>query len=115
VGHTGAGKSSIARLIARFYEFQGGEILVDGLDIRTFDLVEYRRQLGVVSQVPFLFSGTVAENICYACADGANLQRMEELAGRIGKGEWLETLPQGLRLKQVSRFRLSWANASSSR
>jgi ATP-binding cassette subfamily B protein len=96
VGHTGAGKSSIARLIARFYEFQAGEILVDGLDISTLDLVEYRRQLGVVSQVPFLFSGTVAENICYACADGANLLRIEELAGRIGGGEWLESLPQGL-------------------
>jgi ATP-binding cassette subfamily B protein len=66
VGHTGAGKSSIAKLIARFYEFQGGRLLVDALDIRTFDLPQYRRQLGIVSQVPFLFSGTVADNIRYA-------------------------------------------------
>ena len=50
VGHTGAGKSSIAKLIARFYEFQSGKILVDGMDIRTFDLGQYRRQLGIVSQ-----------------------------------------------------------------
>ena len=66
VGHTGAGKTSIAKLIARFYEFQGGRILVDGHDIRSFDLAQYRRRLGVVSQVPFLFSGTVEENIRYA-------------------------------------------------
>ncbi|MCS7011681.1 MAG: ABC transporter ATP-binding protein/permease, partial [Anaerolineales bacterium] len=65
VGHTGSGKTSIARLIARFYEFQEGRILVDGQDIRTFDLSSYRRQLGIVSQMPFLFSGTVAENIRY--------------------------------------------------
>ncbi len=55
VGHTGAGKSSIAKLIARFYEFQGGRLTVDGMDIRSFDLQQYRRQLGIVSQVPFLF------------------------------------------------------------
>ncbi|HSQ38556.1 MAG TPA: ABC transporter ATP-binding protein, partial [Anaerolineales bacterium] len=59
VGHTGAGKSSIAKLIARFYEFQSGSLTIDGRDIRTFDLQSYRRQLGIVSQVPFLFSGTV--------------------------------------------------------
>ena len=64
VGHTGAGKSSIAKLIARFYEFQEGQILVDGEDIRSFDLHQYRSQLGIVSQIPFLFSGSVAENIC---------------------------------------------------
>ena len=68
VGHTGAGKSSIAKLIARFYEFQGGSICIDGMDIRSFDLTSYRQQLGIVSQVPFLFSGTVMENICYTCS-----------------------------------------------
>ncbi len=95
VGHTGAGKTSIARLIARFYEFQGGRILVDGHDIRTLDLASYRRQLGIVSQVPFLFSGTVAENIRYA-NPGASVAEIEALAGQIGGGEWLETLPRGL-------------------
>ena len=95
VGHTGAGKSSIAKLIARFYEFQGGRLLVDGIDIRTFDLASYRRQLGIVSQVPFLFSGTVAENICYACGN-VNLEAITEMAYRIGDGEWLESLPDGL-------------------
>lgn len=95
VGHTGAGKSSIARLIARFYEFQRGSLLIDGVDIRTFDLSNYRNQLGIVSQVPFLFSGTIAENICYACAE-VDLNTIEEMAYRIGDGEWLESLPQGL-------------------
>ena len=96
VGHTGAGKSSVAKLIARFYEFQNGRILVDDNDIRTFDLTDYRRHLGIVSQVPFLFSGTVIENICYACSRQANRDEIEELAYKIGNGEWLETLSQGL-------------------
>ena len=95
VGHTGAGKSSIAKLLARFYEFQSGRIQVDSMDIRGFDLSSYRRQLGIVSQAPFLFSGTIAENICYACA-GVDLDSIESMARRIGDGEWLESLPQGL-------------------
>lgn len=95
VGHTGAGKSSIAKLIARFYEFQDGRLLIDGLDIRTLDLQKYRRQLGIVSQVPFLFSGTVADNIRYALPTVTEAE-MQTMANRIGDGEWLETLPDGL-------------------
>jgi len=95
VGHTGAGKSSIAKLIARFYEFQHGNLCIDGRDIRTFDLAQYRRQLGIVSQVPFLFSGTVIDNIRYA-APGVPEEEMLKLAKKIGDGEWLETLPDGL-------------------
>ncbi len=95
VGHTGAGKSSIAKLIARFYEFQGGRLLIDGMDIRTFDLQKYRKQLGIVSQVPFLFSGTVADNIRYALPSVTEAG-MLAMANRIGDGEWLETLPEGL-------------------
>jgi len=102
VGHTGAGKSSLAKLIARFYEFQSGRLLVDGRDIRTFNLQQYRRQLGIVSQAPFLFSGTVAENIRYACVDPVDGSAcvgdadILAMARRIGGGEWLETLPNGL-------------------
>lgn len=102
VGHTGAGKTSIARLIARFYEYQGGKLLIDGMDIRTFDLHQYRRQLGYVSQVPFLFSGTVAENIRYARPE-TSLAEIETLARRIGDGEWLETLPEGLQTEAGER------------
>jgi ATP-binding cassette, subfamily B, bacterial len=95
VGHTGAGKSSIAKLIARFYEFQQGRLTIDGLDIRTLDLQLYRRQLGIVSQVPFLFSGTVADNIRYALPAVSDAE-MLAMARRVGEGEWLETLPDGL-------------------
>jgi ATP-binding cassette subfamily B protein len=95
VGHTGAGKSSIAKLIARFYEYQAGRLLVDDLDIRTVDLAQYRRQLGIVSQAPFLFSGSVADNIRYA-DPGVTDDEMRAVARRIGEGEWLETLPDGL-------------------
>ncbi|MDX1523614.1 MAG: ABC transporter ATP-binding protein, partial [Anaerolineae bacterium] len=95
VGHTGAGKSSLIKLITRFYEFQEGKICVDGRDIRTFNLDSYRRQLGLVPQTPFLFAGTVADNIRYARPDLTN-EEIEAVAGRIGQGEWMETLPEGL-------------------
>lgn len=95
VGHTGAGKTSVAKLVARFYEFQAGKIWIDGLDIRSFDLNSYRSQLGIVSQAPFLFSGTVAENICFSCASSSAQDDMLHFANQIGDGEWVETLPQG--------------------
>jgi len=102
VGHTGAGKSSIAKLIARFYEYQSGRICIDQMDIRTFDLNSYRTQLGIVSQVPFLFSGTVLENICYTC-EQPDPQAVEKLARQIGDGEWLDTLPDGLQTEVGER------------
>jgi ATP-binding cassette, subfamily B, bacterial len=102
VGHTGAGKSSIAKLIARFYEFQQGRLLIDGHDIRTFDLTQYRHQLGIVSQVPFLFSGTVADNIRYAVSD-ASENEILTMAREIGDGEWLETLPNGIQTEVGER------------
>lgn len=95
VGHTGAGKSTLGKLIARFYEFQGGQILLDGKDIRTFDLQSLRRQIGMVPQTPFLFSGTVAENIRYPRPDATDAE-VEEAARRIGGGDWLEVLENGL-------------------
>jgi ATP-binding cassette subfamily B protein len=103
VGHTGAGKSSIAKLIARFYEFQGGRILIDGRDIRSLELLSYRRQLGIVSQIPFLFSGTVLENIAYARPGGVDLEAITALAQQVGEGEWLHTLPQGLQTEVGER------------
>lgn len=95
VGHTGAGKSSVARLVARFYEFQEGEIRIDGRDIRSLDLEAYRRQLGIVSQTPFLFSGTVLDNIRYARPEASDAE-IEEISRQVGEGEWIETLPRGL-------------------
>jgi len=95
VGHTGAGKSSIAKLVTRFYEFQAGGLCIDGRDIRTLDLRSYRRHLGIVSQSPFLFAGTVADNIRYAVPSLTD-HEVAHIANQIGKGDWVETLPQGL-------------------
>ncbi|HET9906886.1 MAG TPA: ABC transporter ATP-binding protein [Anaerolineales bacterium] len=95
VGHTGAGKSSLGKLVARFYEFQGGELLIDGQDIRSFNLDSYRGQLGIVPQTPFLFAGTVAENIRYGKPDATD-EEVVTVASRVGGGDWLAALPQGL-------------------
>jgi ATP-binding cassette subfamily B protein len=95
VGHTGAGKSSLGKLIARYYEFQAGQLKIGGYDIRSLDLTWYRRQLGIVSQTPFLFNGTVADNIRYARPDATD-EEVLALARQIGDGQWLDTLPDGL-------------------
>jgi ABC-type multidrug transport system fused ATPase/permease subunit len=95
VGHTGAGKSSLGKLVARSYEFQNGMLLVDGQDIRTFDLNSYRKQLGIVPQTPFLFSGTVADNIRYGKPSATDAE-VTEAAARVGGGDWLDALSQGL-------------------
>ncbi len=95
VGHTGSGKSSIGKLIARFYEYQNGKILIDGHDIRTLDLSDYHAHLGVVTQTPFLFDGTVMENIRYGrpSATDAEVQRA---ASMVGQGDWIKVLSNGL-------------------
>jgi ABC-type multidrug transport system fused ATPase/permease subunit len=95
VGHTGAGKSSLVKLVARLYEFQQGEILIDGQDIRTLDLIAYRSQLGIVPQFPSLFSGSVADNIRYT-RPWATDAEVVAAAHQIGGGKWLATLPNGL-------------------
>lgn len=95
VGHTGAGKSSVGRLVARFYEFQGGKLLIDGRDIRSLDLDEYRRQVGVVPQEPFLFSGTLRDNIRYARPDATDAE-VAAAARQVAGGEWVDDLPFGL-------------------
>ncbi|ACQ81822.1 ABC transporter related [Beutenbergia cavernae DSM 12333] len=95
VGHTGAGKSTIGRLLMRFYEFQGGQVLVDGIDLRTVDLAGYRHQLGVVPQTPFLFSGTVADNIRYPRPDASD-DDVRAAAGQVARGDWIAALPDGL-------------------
>ncbi|MFN8560801.1 MAG: ATP-binding cassette domain-containing protein [Anaerolineae bacterium] len=95
VGHTGAGKSSIGKLVGRFYEFQGGRILIDGHDIRTLDLSDYHSKLGIVTQTPFLFEGTVRSNIRYGRAN-ATQDEVERAAHTIGGGDWIASLPNGL-------------------
>ena len=95
VGHTGAGKSSIAKLITRYYEFQAGRILIDGQDIRSLDIKAFRSNLGIVPQQPFLFSGSVLDNIRYG-NPSVTLEEINEIAMSIGGGEWLDSLPDGL-------------------
>ena len=95
VGHTGSGKSSIAKLINRFYEYQDGALLIDGVDIRRFNLSSYRSQLGVVTQTPFLFDGTVMDNIRYG-KPGATDEEVIEVAHQVGRGDWLVSLQEGL-------------------
>ncbi|MFN2222161.1 MAG: ABC transporter ATP-binding protein [Candidatus Promineifilaceae bacterium] len=95
VGHTGAGKSSVARLITRFYEFQGGQLLIDGRDIRRLNLDDYRRHIGLVPQEPFLFTGTVRDNIRYGRPDASDREVMDA-AMHIGRGDWLEGLSHAL-------------------
>ncbi|MFX0074577.1 MAG: ABC transporter ATP-binding protein [Candidatus Hermodarchaeota archaeon] len=95
VGHTGAGKSSIAKLIARFYEFQGGDIVVDGRSIREYDLTEYRKHIGIIPQTPFLWADTVENNIKYGC-ESATKEDVIKALEISGGSEWTESLPDGL-------------------
>ncbi len=95
VGRTGAGKSSIIKLLCRFYEFQGGSIEVDGIDLREWDLNALRRSIGLVSQDPFLFPGTVADNVRYARPEASDAE-VERAARGLGKGDWVDDLPNGL-------------------
>ncbi len=95
VGHTGSGKSSIAKLVARFYEFQAGQLTIDGQDIRTLDLAAYHERLGMVTQVPFLFDGTVRDNIRYGKQEASD-EEVERVAQQVGAGDWIRVLPNGL-------------------
>jgi ATP-binding cassette subfamily B protein len=95
VGRTGAGKSSIVKLLCRFYEFQDGELLLDGRSVRDWSFESLRGSLGLVSQDPFLFPGTVADNIRYA-KPGASDPEVEAAARSLGRGDWVDDLPGGL-------------------
>ena len=95
VGESGGGKSTTAKLIARFYDPADGVVRVDGHDLREVDLASYRRQLGVVLQDPFLFSGTIADNIRFA-RPAATDAEVEEVARAIGVDEVAARLDGGL-------------------
>ncbi len=83
VGATGAGKSTLVKLIARYYDVTTGRITVDGRDIRSLDLPAYRRHLGVVPQEPHLFAGTVRDNIAYGRPDATDAE-VEAAARAVG-------------------------------
>jgi len=92
VGHTGAGKTTITGLMMRFYDIQRGEILVDGVDVRLQDLKLLRERFGVVLQDPFLFSGTIMDNIRLGTAR-ITAERVERAADEVNVGDFIRTLP----------------------
>jgi ABC-type multidrug transport system fused ATPase/permease subunit len=95
VGESGGGKSTTAKLIARFYDPDEGAVRVDGQDVRDVQLRSYRRQLGVVLQDPFLFSGTIADNIRFARPDATD-EEIEAAAAAIGVDRVASRFPEGL-------------------
>jgi ATP-binding cassette subfamily B protein len=95
VGSTGAGKSTFAKLVARFYDPQRGRVLVDGHDLRELRQRALRRQLGIVPQEGFLFSGSVRENIAFGRPE-ATLEEIEGAAAAVGATEFVAALPQGI-------------------
>lgn len=102
VGHTGSGKSSITKLVARFYEFQGGQILIDDRDVRSLKLSNYRSFIGFVTQSPFLFDGTVLDNIRYGKPDATD-EEVIAVAEQVGQGDWISTLENGLQTEVGER------------
>jgi ATP-binding cassette subfamily B protein len=94
VGHSGAGKSTLVKLVARFYDVTRGQVLVDGVDVRDYDLRSYRRQLGVVPQESYLFGGTVRDAIGYGRPAAADSE-IEDAARSVGAAEMISRLPGG--------------------
>jgi ATP-binding cassette subfamily B multidrug efflux pump len=94
VGPTGAGKSTIAKLLSRFYETQKGTITVDSYDVQKITLNSLHKQMGVVLQEPFLFSGTIMENIKYGKLDASD-DKVKQVAKIVGIHEFISSLPQG--------------------
>ncbi len=102
VGHTGAGKSSLAKLLARFYEFQDGDILIDGMSIRNYDLMEYRKQIGIIPQTPFLWADTIENNIKYGNSEASRKDVNNALEATSGS-DWVKDLSKGLGTKTGER------------
>ena len=94
VGHTGAGKTTIIGLMMRFYEIQSGSVLINGVDVREQDVTELRRNFGVVLQDPFLFTGTIAQNIRLG-SDWITDERMKAAADEVNVGDFIRALPLG--------------------
>jgi ATP-binding cassette, subfamily B, bacterial len=94
VGQTGAGKSTLVKLIARFYDVTAGAVLLDGVDVRAYDLASYRHRLGVVPQEPYLFPGTVRDAIAYGRPSATDAE-VEAAAHAVGAHEMIARLPGG--------------------
>jgi len=95
VGATGAGKSTIAKLICRFYDPQQGQVMIDGVDVREVSLESLRTQLGVVPQEPFLFNGTIGENVAFSKPDASEAE-IWHACQAVGLDSLIQRLPEGL-------------------
>ena len=104
VGQTGAGKSTMVKLVARYYDVTAGRLLIDGTDVRQLDLAGYRQQLGVVPQEPYLFPGTVRDAIAYGRPDATDAE-VEAAAREVGAIEMIARLPGGFRHEVAERGR----------
>ena len=104
VGQTGAGKSTMVKLVARYYDVTSGSLLIDGTDVRELDLAGYRQQLGVVPQEPYLFPGTVRDAIAYGRSDATDAE-VEAAAREVGAIEMIARLPGGFRHEVAERGR----------
>ncbi len=102
VGHTGAGKTTIIQLLLRFYDIQRGEILLDGVDIRTMELQELRRLFGIVLQDPFLFTGTLESNVKLG-TENITRAATESALREVGLGPFLESQPHGVETPVTER------------
>lgn len=119
VGQTGAGKSTVAKLINRIYDVDRGQVLIDGVDVRDWDLAALRRQISIIEQDVFLFSRSIAENIAFGC-DGADRAAIEEAAAKAQAHEFIagfrhgydtEVGERGVTLSGGQRQRLALARA----
>ncbi len=104
VGRTGAGKSTIMKLAARFYDPTEGQVLVDGHDLRELDPTAYRQQLGYVPQEPFLFTGTIRENVAYGRPDATDVE-VERVCREVGLAGWVDAQPDGYHTALAERGR----------
>ena len=117
VGPTGAGKTTIVNLINRFYNVNSGKVLIDGRDINDFTLYSLRKQIGVMMQDSFIFSGTIIENIRYGrqdatdeeCITAAKLVGAHDFISALPNGYYTETVEQGARLSTGQRQLISFA------
>ena len=96
VGPTGAGKSTLAKLVTRFYDPTAGRVLIDGHDLEGVTLDSLRRQLGVVPQEPFLFAGTIRDNLAFARPSTSPTPRWPRPSGPVGLAELVDRLPEGV-------------------
>jgi ABC-type multidrug transport system fused ATPase/permease subunit len=103
VGHTGAGKSTLGKLISRYYEYQDGQIMIDGVDIRELDLPSYRKKLSIISQEVFLFNDTIRDNLLYGIPDADDEDKIIDTLSKIDALEWVQRMENGVNTKVGER------------